>query len=255
MKIDELLQRKEKILHRCGMAPAARIRYSLMHAGLVFAILSLFVSSVIRLLMIESDMYSWTDGGKGCVFFCMIPVFCYLIYSIGQYFKMKAMEYCITDKGVYLQTGTGRKTSVVFVPYSHMQEICSDAETLDYGTVTCTLTRDDSGGVTSVPLKHIAEYKDVKQLIAEQLAMYQSAERKAIRRKADANTPADAVPLFAVADAFDAPLPDDLPEETVTDLQTELFGANAVPQGAFPDPTVNRLPELPESQQGQFLQQ
>ena len=84
MKIDELLQRKEKILHRCGMAPAARIRYSLMHAGLVFAILSLFVSSVIRLLMIEADMYSWTDGGKGCVFFCMIPVFCYLIYSIGQ---------------------------------------------------------------------------------------------------------------------------------------------------------------------------
>ena len=39
-----------------------------------------------------------------------------------------------------------------------------------------------------------------------------------------------------------------LPEESVADLQAELFGADAAQQGAFPDPTVNPLPELTDAQ-------
>ena len=48
------------------------------------------------------------------------------------------------------------------------------------------------------------------------------------------------------------------PEESVADLQAELFGADAVQQGAFPDPTVNPLPELSDAQNDQrslFTQQ
>ena len=161
----------------------------------------------------------------------------------------------MTNKGVYLQTGTGKKTSVIFVPYAHIQEISCDAETLDYGNVTCTLRRENDFGSVSVPLKHVADYQGVKDIIVRQLALYREAEQKALRRSADAHVPAEAVPLLAVTDAFDAPLPDDLPEETVADLQAELFGADAAQQDAFPDPTVNPLPELPESQQGQFMQQ
>jgi hypothetical protein len=55
-----------------------------------------------------------------------------------------------------------------------------------------------------------------------------------------------------------AELLETLPEESVADLQAELFGANAAQQGAFPDPTVNLLPELPEPQDDQgsmFMQQ
>ena len=50
---------------------------------------------------------------------------------------------------------------------------------------------------------------------------------------------------------------DKMPDESVSELQAELFGANAEPQSAFADPTVNPLPELPEPQdneQGQFMQ-
>lgn len=255
MKIDELLQRNEKVLQRGGTASAATIRYSLLNAGLVIAVPFLFIGGIARQVLLAADTYDWIDGGKWLMFFCLIPFFCYLIYSIGQYFALKAMEYCVTNKGVYLQTGTGKKTSVIFVPYAHIREISCDAETLDYGNVTCTLRRENDFGSVSVSLKHVADYQGVKDIIVRQLALYREAEQKALRRSADAHVPAEAVPLLAVTDAFDAPLPDDLPEETVADLQAELFGADAAQQGAFPDPTVNPLPELPESQQGQFLQQ
>ena len=56
-----------------------------------------------------------------------------------------------------------------------------------------------------------------------------------------------------------AELLETLPAESVADLQAELFGADAVQQGAFPDPTVNPLPELTDAQNddknGQFMQQ
>ena len=39
-----------------------------------------------------------------------------------------------------------------------------------------------------------------------------------------------------------------LPDESVSELQAELFGADAEEQGAFADPTVNPLPELPGSE-------
>ena len=41
----------------------------------------------------------------------------------------------------------------------------------------------------------------------------------------------------------------------VQDLQTELFGADPELTGAFPDPTVNPLPELPEDTDNRFMQQ
>ena len=46
-----------------------------------------------------------------------------------------------------------------------------------------------------------------------------------------------------------AELLETLPAESVADLQAELFGANAAQQGAFPDPAVNPLPELPTTQE------
>ena len=50
---------------------------------------------------------------------------------------------------------------------------------------------------------------------------------------------------------------ENLPDESVSELQAELFGANAEQQGAFADPAVNPLPELPEppqdNEQGQFM--
>ena len=51
---------------------------------------------------------------------------------------------------------------------------------------------------------------------------------------------------------------DKMPDESVSELQAELFGADAEQQGAFADPTVNPLPELSEPpqehEQGQFMQ-
>ena len=46
-----------------------------------------------------------------------------------------------------------------------------------------------------------------------------------------------------------------LEQGDVQDLQAELFGADPELTGAFPDPTVNPLPELPEDTDNRFMQQ
>ena len=46
--------------------------------------------------------------------------------------------------------------------------------------------------------------------------------------------------------ASDAEVIEALPEDSVADLQSELFGAHAAQQRAFPDPSVNPLPFFPE---------
>ena len=46
-----------------------------------------------------------------------------------------------------------------------------------------------------------------------------------------------------------------LEQGDVQDLPAELFGADPELTGAFPDPTVNPLPELPEDTDNRFMQQ
>lgn len=54
--------------------------------------------------------------------------------------------------------------------------------------------------------------------------------------------------FFGSDPVSDAALLEKLPDESVADLQQELFGGEAMQTHAFPDPTVNPLPQLSEPQ-------
>ena len=248
----------------------------------------------------------------------MAPIWIFL-YSIATA-KQAALDtrYCITNKGIYIQSGGAGKEKTQFVGFDEIQPATAAQGKHDLkhrvGDVVCryvtpivTYPNGKRHVENYFRIDNTQDYAKAVEIINTQKGLgYQGAQRKALternipqelsqqlvqpqRREMGSvftvrtDIPASPAASFSEVmdpeqaffgdmkhglssapqsktflsedDAPDAGLLESLPDESVEDLQAELFGADAAQQGAFPDPTVNPLPPLPEDQNGQFMQQ
>ena len=272
---------KEKSLWRGKPDPMAAMKYKLFSPLTAFLLFGLLPA--IPLLM-SKHTKAFTMGVMLVVF-----LIARIVQSIMSYFAAKNTHYCISEKNIYIQTGIdgGEETICRPIEYFHTIEI----EELKYnlGTVICGYGKDS--GYQSYKLEFLPDYQtayDLIQQIRDHQPMSEATEQKESVRSEVPSFPEDLlIQRFPLAPPSDRTpddiffgdtdqsylqrknrgeflnpnsvpeyeFPDELPQESVADLQAELFGANSELTGAFPDPTVNPLPEFPEDSDDQFMQQ
>ena len=235
MDMDMMFREDEQMLYRFRLPLSTVLRKGLLNKSLVFLIFGLP-------LMIPCIVFA-------CSVFCvglerlvpllvfLWPLWIYLIFCVQQIRLYASTEYCVTTRGVYRKTG--EKEQIKFVPYTQMYEIRSDPETPDTGTVTCILkVHNGLNKGSEFVMESIPDYQFVKAEMEQQLdRCLAESKQQELEKK-----------LPAPSEEQRAAIRDMLSDENVEVLQTELFGANPELQGAFADPTVNSLPELPEEQ-------
>lgn len=266
MKTEDLLNAGEKILWRCGLSLRAAFWRGVISKRLYIIFANLLITAPCLALIFSGDIF---DADLLVPLFVLLgPSIACVLYSMGEVGRFASTTYCITDRGVYIQSGTGKKANTMFTPYAKIADAACKSDSLDgmlgTGTVNCILKRQKTDGVKkplkSISLQHIEDYEQVQRVISRQLTASSAAETETVQdtpvlTASDVRDPSQAFfgtqqPVSG-SESFLQPAGAEvvLPEETVADLQTELFGTNAELQGAFPDPTVNPLPKLPEVQQ------
>jgi hypothetical protein len=207
-----------------------------------------------------------------------------LLYVWDIYFavtKKRNTHYWVTDCGIYVRMGASEHAPIRYFTYDTIRVIGSGVGKFQVGDVNfeagpTEAQRTGSGYYRSAVQMHLRSLPDstaVAQMMKAQKQKYE-ARCKRERRQAQLNNRMQVTdPQLAffgntaavqpAQNFVQEPVPEaellgSLPEESVSDLQAELFGADAAQQGAFPDPTVNPLPELSDAQNDQrslFTQQ
>lgn len=136
-----------------------------------------------------------------------------------------SIRYCITVKGIYKEQVVGVPRTT-YKSHSEFRSVRIVRESNGTGTIVCEYTKPFSTYLITFRMEYLRDYKTAYEVL---MRVRKIAQERAKEAKA---------PEY---DGFV-----DLPEESVADLQAELFGADSELQGAFPDPTVNPLPELPD---------
>ena len=200
--------------------------------------------------------------------FMMFPLFAFLL-AIRQDRKTKRVRYALTNKGLYIQDDMKNRT--LFFDYQDVKDITLYYEYLDGNgnTIPPAIYQNGGGSIPSAirpvisisyvyrdsadkmledvcVLHDVDNREEVLRLVQEQKKTIKKQEAKKYEMQAQLQQETKESLLASLSN------------ETVSDLQAELFGMNAEQQGAFPDPTVNPLPALPEQDNdgldGQFMQ-
>ena len=204
---------------------------------------------------------------------------------IGQilmaYYLAKTTQYCISEKSIYIQTGSdiGAKTITRPIEFFHTIEIeevkynlgnviCGYGENSGYEPYTLELLPDFQTAYDLIerirhhqPLSGETEQKD--PVLSEVPSFMDDTLIQRFPPPPSGGTPDD-IFFGGTAQSYlrrkkrgkflnpksvsEYKFLDELPQESVADLQAELFGTDPELTGTFPDPTVNPLPELPEDQ-------
>ncbi|MBQ5337863.1 MAG: hypothetical protein J6Z40_01695 [Oscillospiraceae bacterium] len=138
------------------------------------------------------------------------------------------VRYGITARGIYHEQVVGVPRTT-YMSHTEFRTVRIQRESNGTGTLICVYLKPFSQFQQSFRMLYLRDYKTAYEILMQ------------ARRAAQEAAGREFVQEYGVLG--------DLPEETVADLQAELFGADAALQGAFPDPTVNPLPKLPEVQQ------
>lgn len=212
----------------------------------------------------------------------LLPIWMLLAGYIWGKSRGRHNRYCITTEGIYLKIGDGKTEQRIFAPYRRLEDVTCSTEGLPkkYGIVNCRQrkpTSDPNDSLSQydyfIRLQCIRNYQIVASFIREQIEMTEkngtafeqagvypvrtdippepSEQDKTPESPQQSFYAAPEQPEYAAIrnDFLDqtmigaAEYLEQLPQESVSDLQTELFGTNAKRSGTFPDPTVNPLPE------------
>ena len=272
---------KEKSLWRGKPDPMAAMKYKLFSPFTAFLLFGLLPA--IPLLM-SKHTKAFTMGVMLVVF-----LIARIVQSIMSYFAAKNTHYCISEKNIYIQTGIDGGEETICRPIEYFHTIEIEEVKYNLGTVICGYGKDS--GYQSYKLELLPDYQtayDLIQQIRDHQSMSEATEQKEPVRSEVPSFPEDLLiqrippppPSCRTPDDVffgnmdqsylrrkkrgkflnpnyigEYEFPDELPQESVADLQAELFGANSELTGAFPDPTVNPLPEFPEDSDDQFMQQ
>lgn len=187
-----------------------------------------------------------------CVNFMMFGLIAYLLAS-RQSRITKRVRYALTNKGLYIQDDMKNRT--LFFDYQNGIRNCMASDNQPMIAISCVY-RDSADKMREdlCVLHDVDNREEVLRLVREQKKTIKKQEAKKYEMQAQLQYEMQAQLQQEAKESLLA----SLSNETVSDLQAELFGKNAEQQGAFPDPTVNPLPALPEQdndgQDGQFMQ-
>lgn len=141
-------------------------------------------------------------------------------------------RYAITLRGIYHEQVVGVPRTT-YMSHAEFRTVRIQRESNGTGTLICEYLKPFSPIRKSFRMLYLRDYKTAYEILMQaRRAAHEAAGREFVQEYGELG---------------------DLPEETVADLQAELFGVNAELQGAFPDPTVNPLPNLPEYPDGQIM--
>ena len=157
--------------------------------------------------------------------------------SIGQRKEQDendhGIRYAITGRGIYCEQVVGVPRTI-YMSHAEFRTVRMERESNGTGTLVCVYLKPFLHYQQSLRMEYLRDYKTAYEvLIQARKAVQEAAEREHVQEYG---------------------MLSELPEESVADLQAELFGADAELQGAFPDPTVNPLPELPAELNDPFMQ-
>ncbi len=187
-----------------------------------------------------------------CVNFMMFGLIAYLLAS-RQSRITKRVRYALTNKGFYIQDDMKNRT--LFFDYQNGIRNCMASDNQPMIAISYVY-RDSADEMREnlCVLHDVDHTEEVLRLVREQKKTIKKQEAKKYEMQAQLQYEMQAQLQQEAKESLLA----SLSNETVSDLQAELFGMNAEQQGAFPDPTVNPLPALPEQDNdgldGQFMQ-
>ena len=295
MKLDRMTENNEEVLWEGAKSESPSFWEAVFSPALVFTIIWAMIFAFIFIAMIAAEGFS--PLFLLMLLFLIMPVPIYISRLRMSKYQARNTHYSVTTKGVYIRTGAGGFQNTQFIPFSQIREAQATRrrfdEKCDTGTVYCqyvTPVESYNGNEYQTEfgfqLMHLTEYREAVKIINAQIEEARWSERMdAAMLRQDSSE--QSAPGTYAAEAKDATDPraaflgpkgrilkeydegdsmsaeqraylKQLPDESVSALQAELFGTDAEQQGAFADPTVNPLPELPEppqdNEQGQLMQ-
>lgn len=146
--------------------------------------------------------------------------------------ELPCTRFFVNERCIRIEREDTDNDGTEYIFYEDIQSVKPVSHGLkEKGDIVCSYFSRSAGTVREFTIHEVPDYYNLCMTIRDQRALHMKDLSEAV---------------------FD---PDALPKESVTDIQTELFGADPKLTGAFPDPTVNPLPELPEDSDNQFMQQ
>ena len=217
----------------------------------------------------------------------ILPLVTYLLRLHNAFVNARRTEYCVTEKGVYIQHKGPNSYYTAFKAYKEMRVIKAEEGVNGTGHVICEYNESNRATPNAIRPEDLPDYRSVFRMIQEQrdaaelyMRPYSEfaaqpavlshpdddkivAEKSYVERKD--NLPSAEDMFFGDSThsfmrerdrgAFlDPTVPassdflDTMPTESVSDLQKELFEGEALREEVFPDPSVNPLPLLQELQ-------
>jgi hypothetical protein len=262
-KIEKWMQEGDQILWHGRSSPLIYL-FNNGFAGLLLSAILALADAFIAWMIISVNGFTDFLLSLFSIFFpfLMIPFPIALYKFIQKAYFVRYKEYWITNRGIGIREGDRdpkHPEKILFYPFKsigsiHEKPIMDDKGTVQFfhKTLMDPDPRSDAFALLA-EFECISDCPNAVQLLYDLFATYQQENAAC-----DEGTTQE-LTEFDAADGLPELPPDALPEESVADLQAELFGADAAQQGAFPDPTVNPLPELPDAQNddknGQFMQQ
>lgn len=276
---------KEKILWEGGPLPSAASKRR-RRSGCGIAALICAIPGI--LLLPGQDPTAFFLGIA-----LLLPLLYYIVSPFLAYRSAKHTRYCVSERGIYIQNGEGSSATTVFKAFQEFHTIKMEQNPNGGGTIICEHAMGSEAARLAFRLEYIADYRYVFDLIQKQrdaaeLAanpdsriavqpavrldrvhgemaakksyvkrkdkqpdadeMFFGSSRHSIMRRRDRGAFLD--PTIPASSDFLA----EMPEESIPELQDELFGKEASRTDAFPDPTVNPLPKLPEDDSDFFQQ-
>ena len=270
-KSDSLFAKDEQILWEGAEQPCS------LRSWLIPFLLPLIIIAVLALFLpsVGADILLFPLG-------FMISISLFGLFAPRE-IRWKREHYYVTTKGIYALSRSGYDTFVMFMGYDELGRVTlqrdRQAEQDHLGDISCMMREH----AEYIILRRIEIPEHVERIIREQKTLYERIQKAndpyalltdvpyPFRTDLPEEQPLQEDPASNPQPSFYA-APDrpayaairndfldqsmiggtesleQIPSESVSDLNAELFGTDPELTGAFPDPTVNPLPEFPEEQ-------
>lgn len=197
-----------------------------------------------------------------------LPIALYLAGIIQAVNGKNDTEYWVTARGIYVRLGSESDGNPIrFYSYDEIRRVqcfnerngCGDVR---YDPVDAKVKfgiQTPDGTIMQALLRSIPDCRMTAKIINDQKKAFEQQKKQSPfyadsaqpffgGTQGSAASPESAMHFLGDLDKKEG-IPESLPDETVEELQAELFGTGAEQQGAYTDPTVYPLPELPEQAQ------
>jgi hypothetical protein len=187
MKIEELMKPGERVVWQGEKKGLCSLKAAALHSKwLIPAVITgVFCTSVIIMQLISFGWEETLFSPFASVYpFLMMPVWIYL-YGIITRKKQKtgAARYCVTNRGVYIETGREGEESTELLYLEHLQKtrvVLNDIDRMDHlGDVVCTYDSSD----TEFTIRSIPDYQEVSALIRKLSEERRAEKEKELRQR------------------------------------------------------------------------